>query len=856
LPQSASRHDLAHMAHASIRVPYNLGLARLEKILAGVRRPGDFFVHGSLELPMPRVEVDRAGLLSFPVPGAQVQQLIRQAERAPYGRGTETIVNTSVRKVWQLPANKVSVGGKSWDKSLTQILDVVAKGLGCAHVPVTADLYKLLVYDRGSFFHVRRDTEKAPGMFATLVIVLPCPHRGGQLVIRHAGREVALDLSSAEVSEVTFAAFYAVCEHEVKPVTGGNRVRLIYNLIQRRSRRVDRPLIAPLYHQEVAAAAALLRTAFSGDGAPTKLTWLLEHHYCPAELSFAALKNADLALAKVLREAAGAADCAVHLGILHIEEYGPAEPSYDYWPSSRGRGRYHDEEVEKDVDSEDFEAVEVSDGRRYVDQWRDSSDLTKDFGELPLRDGEVLPAGALDGEEPDEQRLTEATGNEGASFERAYHRAALLIWPRDRFADVLLQAGVRAALPYHRARIEGCTGSSAAEDERRAVAAIAERIITTWRAASPGETYRDSRHAPSRTEMIRLLCQLGDSALLGQFTGRVVSSHYNGSENEALVAAASRLGATKAGHLFERLARENMRRFPGACVQLLAALIRALPSRPTAAWLTVPRELGVAIVQALPALARKPAAPRHDQWWRGDDAQPVDGAMVAGLLTGLAVLDAPSLREAAGAAIVGNAPVFHPGRVIVPALAQLHERRRGSASSDVVFERLWIHAADFLLARSERPPEPPPDWRQQAALACRCQDCRELARFALDPVEQTHRFRVRKDRRQHLREQIELHGLDMTHATERTGSPQTLVCAKTLRTFERHCARHRQDLTWIGELAGLSPSSTALAGHRDRIAAASKRVPRPFSAHSVGQRPPNSPNPSRCPPRHGGPNGT
>jgi hypothetical protein len=48
----------------------------------------------------------------------------------------------------------------------------------------------------------------------------------------------------------------------------------------------------------------------------------------------------------------------------------------------------------------------------------------------------------LDGEAPDEQRLTEATGNEGASFERAYHRAALLVWPRDRFADVLLQAGV------------------------------------------------------------------------------------------------------------------------------------------------------------------------------------------------------------------------------------------------------------------------------------------------------------------------------------------------------------------------------------------------------------------------------
>jgi 2OG-Fe(II) oxygenase superfamily len=785
------------MAHESIRVPYNLGLARLEKILTRVRRPGDFFAHGSLELPMPRVEVAGTGVLSFPVPGAQVQQLIRQAEHAPYGRGRETIVDTSVRKVWQVPSDKVRVGGKSWDKSLRQILDIVANGLGCAHVPVTADLYKLVVYDPGSFFLAHRDTEKTPGMFATLVIVLPCPHRGGQLIIHHAGREVALDLSSAEVSEMTFAAFYADCAHEVKPVTEGNRVCLIYNLIQHRSGTRDRPLTAPLYHHEVASATAHLKTAFSEDGAPAKLAWLLEHHYSQAELSFDTLKNADLALARVLREAAAAADCAAHLGIVHIEEYGPAEPSYDdHWSGSRRGGRYHEEDVVEDADSEDFEVIEVSDGRRYVDQWRDSSGRAMDFGELPLKDGEVLPAGALDGETPDEQRLTEATGNEGASFERAYHRAALLIWPRDRFADVLLQAGVGAALPYLQERIEGGTGSSAGEDDQRAAAAIAQRIIATWQAAPPSATYRDSRNAPSRAEMIRLLRRLDNVALLEQFIGGVVTPHYDGSENEALAAAAPELGATKAGHLFARLARENMRGFHRACVQLLAALIHTLPSRPTAEWRAALRDLGAAIVEALPALARTPTEPRHGEWWRTEKVRAVDGAMVAELLSSLAALEAPSLREAAGAAIVGNAPVFHPGRVIVPALATLHEERGGSASPDGVFERLWIHATEFLLGRSERPPEPPPDWRQPVTLACRCQDCRELQKFALDPLEQTHRFRVRQDRRQHLHGQIERHGLDMTHVTERTGSPHTLECTKTVRTFERQCARHRQDLAW------------------------------------------------------------
>ena len=46
-----------------------------------------------------------------------------------------------------------------------------AGGLG-VNASVVTRLYKLLVYDQGSFFVSHRDTEKVPGMFAALVIVL------------------------------------------------------------------------------------------------------------------------------------------------------------------------------------------------------------------------------------------------------------------------------------------------------------------------------------------------------------------------------------------------------------------------------------------------------------------------------------------------------------------------------------------------------------------------------------------------------------------------------------------------------------------------------------------------------------
>jgi hypothetical protein len=90
------------MAHDVIAVPNNRDLKRLDQLLAGVQRAGDFFVHGSLETPMPRVEIDGIGMLSFRVPPSQIRDAIKQAERAPYGRGGETILDTSVRNAWQL----------------------------------------------------------------------------------------------------------------------------------------------------------------------------------------------------------------------------------------------------------------------------------------------------------------------------------------------------------------------------------------------------------------------------------------------------------------------------------------------------------------------------------------------------------------------------------------------------------------------------------------------------------------------------------------------------------------------------------------------------------------------------------
>ena len=61
---------------------------------------------------------------------------------------------------------------------------------------------------------------------------------------------------------------------------------------------------------------------------------------------------------------------------------------------------------------------------------------------------EFSPPDACDDLQPDEEHFHEATGNEGASFERTYRRAALVLWPSDRLFAVLSQAGLGVTLPY------------------------------------------------------------------------------------------------------------------------------------------------------------------------------------------------------------------------------------------------------------------------------------------------------------------------------------------------------------------------------------------------------------------------
>src|SRR3954466_6306406 len=230
--------------------------ADLATVLGKIRRPGNFFAAGTTELLAPLLEVEGVGPVALPLLPAQADQLAAAAEPAPYGRGAATLVDPAVRRCRQIGPDRVRISGRHWARALEAIVARAAEGLG-VDGPVSAEFYKLLLYEEGDFFVGHRDTEKAPGMFATLVVALPSSFSGGELVVRHKGREVRLDLRADDPAEVAFAAFYADCVHEVLPVTRGCRLILVYNLLRRGRGRAPEP---PDYTAEQARVAALLQS--------------------------------------------------------------------------------------------------------------------------------------------------------------------------------------------------------------------------------------------------------------------------------------------------------------------------------------------------------------------------------------------------------------------------------------------------------------------------------------------------------------------------------------------------------------------------------------------------------------------
>ncbi len=666
-------------------------------------------------------------------------------------------------------ASAGGIGRRRWPISRDAALSL---GVG---EPIAADFYKLLVYDAGSHFVDHRDTEKVAGMFATLVIVLPSNYSGGELAVRHLGREVVLDLHPEDPSEVGFAAFYADCVHQVRPIIAGCRLTLVYNL---RFLGKRRPLEAPDYREVEGRVAELLGSWESVEEEPDKLILPLEHAYTPAELSFGKLKGADAGAASVLIKAAAEADCDLHLALVSIEESGSAEYSGYYDRRRRDRD---------DEDDAEFEVVEVVARSLILSEWRRPDGGEARFHHFPFDETELCPPDAFEELTPDEQHFHEATGNEGASFERTYRRAGLVLWPRRRRLAVLNQAGLGATLPH----LEDLTrrweaGGRAIESALwREADEISGYMLRSW----PRQTWRGEDDT-NVSRMLDLLGRLGNVARIDAFLAEIsAEGHYAALDNAAIVGAASFLSGSRATDLLVKIVTHNAPTRIGACGDLLLRCEVAPPP-----FAGDPVRIGAALIDILPGDPAKPAEPTN--WARPERVTP---GFVIALLTAASRIRA-GLAVRAIEHLLAWPKKYQPDEVLVPA-ALAFAKRPESASWPAV---QWLREAslDHLRRRIGLPLHPPKDWARTSPLKCTCADCRALSAFLINPGQSEWRLKAVQSRRTHVENSVLNAPCDVDLTTERRGSPHALVAIKNQASYERRAKQRRQDVEHASTLGG------------------------------------------------------
>lgn len=814
----------------------------LQQLLAGLGEASQFVSVGQLPAVLPGLEVKGVGPIGVPVTSADAKRLIARASQAPYGRGEATIVDRDVRRVWQLGPSQFALRNAAWNEGLAGVVDAVKRDLGIRR-KVSAELYKLLVYEKGSFFKPHRDSEKIPGMFGTLIVCLPSRHEGGTLILLHDGQTKKIDFGGKDAEFATqYAAFYADCQHEITPVTAGHRICLVYNLASAGKKQPE----APHNAAAVAEAARLFKELFSTAPGPLiKLAIPFTHRYTEAGLDPKQLKGSDRARADVLVRAAQSLDYQGYFALLTLHQEGSAD--YDSFDNgnSWGRGRsswsYDDDDEDDeddeddDIDDSDAEFEEIVEEELTLKHWLDAEGREQSFGTIHFDDNEVL--GMEDKEDWScKQEVHEATGNEGASMDRWYRQGAVVIWPRERHFSVLAAAGQASAIPA----LEKLAADSKNTAELAVCRQVAEAIIENWKGRA---SFRD--HTTSYSgRMLRVLEHIGDKKLAMRFLRDVFPENFNGSEGQALHGLCQRLGwKAIAPGIQEFLFQQKPANYRTRLSQIVA-ICEHLCCDPPA--LSRERRAACALIaDELMKVVERWDKVRPSRWDGddedfdaedfGDDSDDFDEepddrdsandldddesetlsllrrgnqrtGIVASTVRILSTIGASKHLTHFLAHVLADTRHYDLHAVLIPDVKALYAQSIKTAAGRRTASRLLQHCLTELRAATAHPIEPPKDWKREAKLGCRCEDCIALSRFLRDPTERVGRFPMNSQRRRHLHQQISKHRCDVKHVTGRKGSPQTLVCTKTQDSYERRRKQYGVDRELLAELEGIAES--------------------------------------------------
>lgn len=355
------------------------------------------------------INVKDCGNIPLPISNDIVQKMLAVTTPARFGLRDQTIYDKKIRDTNEISADKINI---SYNVSkFSFVLDNIRNKLGLPKdTLLEAHLHNILLYSKNQFFAKHQDTEKLDGMLATLIMVLPSPHIGGTLTIKHQGREVKCKSENINSTDVKFIAFYSDCQHKVQKIVDGYRVVATYNLIAKSTSIITAKERNAITKHRQALKEAILSTLEEQATDLPCITYLLNHQYTKHGLSWSLLRGVDRLRVELIKSAAMEADCEVMLALIEARETWTTEGGYGYGDSNEG------EEPQDLVDSE-IDVVHAIDMDSKVVKCNQYVTRKALCYHLPN-----------DEFEPSETEYEGYMGNYGNTVDYWYHRAAIIIW--------------------------------------------------------------------------------------------------------------------------------------------------------------------------------------------------------------------------------------------------------------------------------------------------------------------------------------------------------------------------------------------------------------------------------------------
>ncbi len=751
-------------------------LEKITRVLEQFDARGSFSAKETTDAEDLHIEINSIGRLNFPLKPGVVKKMIKLAKPATFGWRDKTCLDSEVRNVWKIPKSRVRIDKRRWNKTLNPAVGKLKGELGLPEQSrLRADLHDVLIYAPGQFFQPHQDSEKCDGMVATLVVVLPSPHKGGGLIIDHQGEKKRYQSSRAAADKLAFFAFYADCQHEVRPVTEGYRVALIYNLILKQGGEKITPPSAAQPQQLLTEVLGSYFTASPTEDdsreSARKIVYLLDHQYTPKGLSWKVLKNIDQLRSSALSEAAATLDLEIYLALADIQEIWDCEidESWGYGSRRRYRDYYDDDDLEGNSDDEaNAELLELIDDSTIIKYWRDAAGKAVGLPEWCAYGREVCWTKATDEFNPFESEYEGWMGNWGNTMERWYHRAAIILWRREDRYVALLEIAPEIMIRELLQLAEKKKTQQQAQE-------IVRRLLPNW-SGSNNSRIESSSFSP----ILRLALKLDDPDLANGFLLPLSIDALHPKSVQAMIRLQAAYGTPWLIDVIKGWLETPVYEAWGNLIGKLSPIIKRWVAHAPdehgelSHWLLA-HQLSVLKQKHLyQAQADAPVSHLKDS--------PARIAEVTDLLSAsLLSFDNAIFHETIDHLITNVSGYLIFDLVEIARFVKQQSHQAGASGRECA--RFLEFVRGELTKVLDSPPRKTGDWSILETGRCDCADCKVLEAFLQSSCLESKVWPLAKRRRQHIHQMIDAIGIPVIHRTERTGSPHKLHLTKTKQLF-------------------------------------------------------------------------